>query len=158
MLATSTSSRGKASVPETIAGWRQAVLDGNNAFDQQAYSTALGCYELALALAERMFGRIDDAGTGVAAYVIARHNLADTYERLAHTSEQSRQLCLAHERLCDGMNDPALGVAWQVSAQNHSRHTYAELVRFLGSHPHDQAAKRTIRQGAAGMTSGRRAQ
>ncbi|PJX27669.1 hypothetical protein CAP48_00265 [Advenella sp. S44] len=135
-----------------LVRWRQATTDGNDAFDSGSYRQAIGHYDFALALASECFGVADDADTAIAAYVIAHHNLADTYEQLGRKALQRLHLCLAHERLCAAMNDRSLPQSWQDAAMNHSRRTYTELTRFLSLHPDDKQVQRTVSQGAAGIT------
>lgn len=137
---------------DCLVRWRQATTDGNDAFSSGSYSEAIGHYDLALTMATDFFGQADDADTAIAAYVIAHHNLADTYERLGSEALQRLHLCLAHEKLCTAMNDRALPQAWQMAAMNHSRRTYGELTRFLGRHPNDKQAQLAASQGAAGIT------
>ena len=135
-----------------LVRWRQATTDGNDAFSSGSYREAIGHYDLALTIATDFFGQVDDADTVVAAYVIAHHNLADTYERLGSVALQRLHLCLAHEKLCTAMNDRALPQAWQMAAMSQSRRTYGELTRFLGLHPDDKQAQLVASQGAAGIT------
>ncbi len=135
-----------------LVRWRQATTDGNDAFGSGSYREAIRHYDLALTMATDLFGQVDDADTAVAAYVIAHHNLADTYERLGSAALQRLHLCLAHEKLCAAMNDHTLPQAWQMAAMHHSRRTYGELTRFLGLHPNDRQAQLVANQGAAGIT------
>lgn len=139
---------------DSLLRWRQATLDGNDAFRSGHYEQAIGHYDLALTMADTLFGQIDDADAGMAAYVIAHHNLADTYDRLGNPSLRRLHLCLPHDTLCAAMNDRVLPEQWQVAAQNHSRRTYTELTRYLSDHPDDIEARRVSNQGAAGMTHG----
>lgn len=135
-----------------LVRWRQAMTDGNDAFSSGRYREAIGHYDLALTTATDLFGQADDADSAIAAYVIAHHNLADTYERLGSQALQRLHLCLAHEKLCAAMNDHALPQVWQLAAMHHSRRTYGELTRFLSLHPQDNQAQLAASQGAAGMT------
>ena len=135
-----------------LVRWRQSTTDGNDAFDSGNYGQAIGHYDFALAVASECFGLVDDADTAIAAYVIAHHNLADTYERLGRKALQRLHLCLAHERLCAAMGDRSLSQSWQEAAMNHSRRTYSELTRFLSLYPDDKQARHAATQGAAGIT------
>ena len=143
-------------VPQNTADhllrWRQATTDGNEAYGHGKYKTALRHYDLALTMATESFGHAQDAEAAMAAFVIAHHNLADTYERLGSDALQRLHLCLPHETLCTAMNDVTLPDAWQSAALNHSRRTYAELIRFLSLHPDDHEARIVANQGAAGIT------
>ena len=137
-----------------LVRWRQAMTDGNEAYEKGRYRAALRHYDLALTMATESFGHARDAEAAMAAYVIAHHNLADTYERLGNIALQRLHLCLPHEKLCAAMNDATLADAWQSAALSHSRRTYTELVRFLGLHPDDAEARQVANHGAAGMTFG----
>ncbi|ETF04415.1 hypothetical protein W822_04490 [Advenella kashmirensis W13003] len=139
---------------DQLVRWRQATTDGNEAYERCRYRAALRHYDLALTMATESFGHAPDAEAGMAAYVIAHHNLADTYERLGSTALQRLHLCLPHAKLCAAMNDATLPDTWQSAAHNHSRRTYTELVRFLGLHPEDSEARQVANHGAAGMTLG----
>lgn len=154
MLSEIPTSAAKTTVQDSLLRWRQATLDGNDAFSSGRYEQAIGHYDLALTMAAALFGQIDDADAGLAAFVIAHHNLADTYDRLGNPALQRLHLCLPHEKLCAVMNDRTLPEQWQAAAQNHSRRTYTELTRYLSDHPDDIEARQVAQQGAAGMTNG----
>ncbi len=135
---------------DALARWRRAITWGNRAFDERDYSTAIAHYDAAVSVADAMYGRVGDAEAGTAAWVVAHHNLADTYARLGRDCDQCRHLCAAHARLCDTMNRTALSVRWQTAAQRHCRRTYAELTHYVARHPDDDTAREACRLGAAG--------
>src|SRR5690606_29622044 len=118
------------------------------------YINAIHQYRLARAIAEELFGVAADADAGVAALVIAHHNLADACEHMNHHAEQGRQLCEAHEKLCLAMDDPTLEASWRMAAWRHSQRTYAELTRFASRHPEHERARALLALGAAGPRSG----
>ncbi|AJW99973.1 hypothetical protein [Burkholderia gladioli] len=139
---------------DALARWRRSITWGNRAFDERDYPSAIAHYDAAVSTAESMYGRLDDAEAGTAAWVVAHHNLADTYERLGRDCDQCRHLCAAHARLCDTMNRGGLPIRWQAAAQRHCRRTYAELTHFAARHPDDEAAREACQLGAAGATQG----
>ncbi len=141
-----------ASAQSILSQWRQAIQDGNDAFSIGNYAQAITHYEQALAVSTECFGVIEDAENGVATYVIAHHNLADTYRSLENQVQQRLHLCLPHEKLYAAMNDRSLPESWQLAAQNHSRRTYTELSLYLSQHPEDGDARRIANLGAAGAT------
>lgn len=143
----------RASGNDALAQWRRAIRWGNRAFDEHDHPNAIAHYEMAVALADAMVGRIDDAEAGTAAWVVAHHNLADTYARMGRAGEQSRHLCAAHARLCEALAAAALPPRWQAAAQRHCRRTYAELTHYLARHPDDRAARAACECGAAGLVS-----
>jgi len=130
--------------------WRSAIAQGNRAFEKEDYVRAARHYRLARSIADRLFGFADEVDAGVAALVIAHHNLADTYERLGQFSEQGSQLCAVHERLCRSVDDRGLNEPWRSAALRHSRRTYVELVRFAGRQPEHARARAALSLGAAG--------
>ena len=148
------------SFPSLAAGelsqWRAAITRGNRAFGDGDYAGALHCYHQAREAAAELFGRIGDADTGIAALVIAHHNLADAHERRNEPDAQGAQLCAAHEALCQAMDDPGLNDAWRLAAWRHSRRTYAELTRFAGLHPGAGRVRAALARGAAGPAGGGR--
>ncbi|WP_186143314.1 hypothetical protein [Burkholderia gladioli] len=89
---------------DALARWRRSITWGNRAFDERDYPSAIAHYDAAVSTAESMYGRLDDAEAGTAAWVVAHHNLADAYERLRRDCDQCRHLCAAHARLCDTMS------------------------------------------------------
>jgi tetratricopeptide (TPR) repeat protein len=141
-------------LPDGLVAWRKAIGTGNRAFEGGRYQDAIRHYTKALAIAHALFGQFEDAEAGVAAWVIAHHNLADTCERLGRCAEQRQHLCDAHRKLCLAMDDASLPASWQEAALRHSRRTYGELTRFLSQYPDDQMAIDACRQGAAGPSSG----
>jgi len=143
-----------AGLPEGLVSWRRAIIEGNRAFKDGRQLDAMRHYTKALAIAHALFGQIEDAEAGVAAWVVAHHNLADTCERLGRCAEQRQYLCAAHRRLCLAIDDVSLPASWQEAALRHSRRTYGELTRFLSQYPDDQQAMDACRQGAAGPPSG----
>lgn len=137
-----------------LTRWRSAIVQGNHAFEAADYAKAAHHYRLARAIAEELFGVAADANAGVAALVIARHNLADACEHMNRHAEQGKQLCAAHQKLCQAMDDPALDESWRMAAWRHSQRTYAELTRFASRHPGHAQACALLALGAAGPNSG----
>lgn len=154
----STRTRASAATPTALARWRHAIVQGNDAFARGDDTSALAQYGVALRLAQRLFGHLDDADAGVAALVVAHHNLADTFARLQRSAAQCEQLCAAHDRLCVAMDDEALAPAWRFAALQHSRRTYTELTHYLQRHPDDARARAAADRGAAGPRSALQAQ
>lgn len=138
---------------DPLRRWREIIQRGNRAYDQGDDQNALHHYRLALGVADDMFGQLQDANAGVAAWVVSHHNLADAYERLGRVAEQGFHLCVAHERLHRTVDDDSLEPAWRAAAFRHSRRTYGELVRFLQRHPTDVRARAACALGAAGPAS-----
>lgn len=143
---------GQVNLPADLSRWRSAISRGNQAFQGDDPALAIQHYNLALTLAENVFGDIDDADAGVAAWVIAHHNLADAWARLGRYTEHRHHLCAAHEKLCEAMNDDTLSPDWRLAALQHSRRTYAELTRFARHHPEDARVRAVAQLGAAGPT------
>ena len=142
--------------PTTSAGltqWRSAITRGNRAFDEGDHARAIDCYRRACRVAASFFGQIGDADAGVAALVVAHHNLADACERLNDPAEQGAQLCVVHEHLCMAMDDPELDGAWRAAAWRHSRRTYVELMCFAGLHPGHARAHAALALCAGGPAS-----
>ncbi|MGB6102818.1 MAG: hypothetical protein WBF88_03065 [Pusillimonas sp.] len=141
-----------------LAQWRSAITQGNHAFDAADYVRAARYYRQARAVAEALFGCSDNADAGVAALVIAHHNLADACEHLHDSAEQALQLCAVHEILCTAVDDTSLDEPWRQAAWRHSQRTYAELTRFAGRHPEHAQARALLALGAAGPASALRPQ
>ncbi|OZI37000.1 hypothetical protein CAL29_00740 [Bordetella genomosp. 10] len=118
-----------------LARWRGAIARGNRAFEQADYRQALARYRTALAQAEALLGACDDIDGALAAFVVAHHNLADTWLRLGRDDERGEHLAAAHEALHRMMADDAMPPAWREAALRHSRVSHAELVRFLAACP-----------------------
>lgn len=133
--------------------WRVAIRRGNRAFRQGDYVCAIHHYRYACTIADTFFGRAGDADSGVAALVIAHHNLADACENLRLSGQQGCQLCTVHERLCGAMGDPCLDEPWRQAAWRHSRRTYAELARYAGRHPKHRRALAALALDVAGPPS-----
>lgn len=138
------SARGAASLEQ----WRAAIARGNGAFDTADYACSVRHYRLARTIAEKLFGRADDVDAGIAALVVAYHNLADAYERLGRISEQGTQLCAVHEKLCRAIEDAGLDESWRLAALRHSQRSYAELLRFVGRHPEHARSRAALALGA----------
>lgn len=128
--------------------WRTAIARGNSAFGAADYSGSIRHYRLVRTIAERLFARVDDIDAGIAALVVACHNLADAYEHLGRVSEQGSQLCAVHEKLCHAIDDAGLDEPWRSAALRHSQRSYAELLRFVGSHPEHARAQAALALGA----------
>lgn len=134
----------------SLARWRLATRHGNLAFQAGDLRKAESHYRAALAQARDRFAVDDDADAGVAAWVIAHHNLADLCEKTGDDATRRRLLLTAHQRLCSAMYDDELPEAWRQAALAHSRRTYAELLRYLAGHPDDAGVRLACQQGAAG--------
>lgn len=134
----------------SVRQWREAILQGNRAFQIADYIRAVGHYRVACSIAEEHFGSEIEADQGVALLVIACLNLADSFEQLDCVAEQGAQLCAIHEKLCLAMNEPAFDETWRMAVWQHSRRTYAELSRFVKRHPADERARAVLGLGAAG--------
>lgn len=135
--------------PSSLERWRGAITRGNQAYECKDYDDALAHYREALMLAEGLPGHIDDAQAGVAALVVAHHNLADTYRCLQRHEQRAEHVCGAHEALYRMMADRSLDTAWKEAAFRHSRITYAEVVCFLSSWPDHVRARAAFALNAA---------
>jgi hypothetical protein len=140
--------------PASLDTWRKAIVQGNQAFAQRDDIRALAQYRIALSLAQAMLGQIEDAQAGIAALVVAHHNIADTCMRLQLHEERARHLCGAHERLHRIMGDAAMPPAWKDAALRQSRITCTELTAFLAAWPDHARARAAANLNAAVPMSG----
>ncbi|WP_186130291.1 hypothetical protein [Burkholderia gladioli] len=85
---------------DALARWRRSITWGNRAFDERDYPSAIAHYDAAVSTAESMYGRLDDAEAGTAAWVVAHHNLADTYERMGRDCATNAATCAPRMRAC----------------------------------------------------------
>ena len=56
---------------DALARWRRSITWGNRAFDERDYPSAIAHYDAAVSTAESMYGRLDDAEAGTAAWEVA---------------------------------------------------------------------------------------
>ncbi|WP_437881777.1 hypothetical protein [Pseudomonas sp. LRF_L74] len=114
--------------------WKLTIEAGNRCFHEGDWVAAREYYLQALAEAQLLFERWRDPDAIVAAFVISHHNLADLHLALGHPEEAAENLCTSHERLLQAVADARLSSALRDAALQHSRHTYTELLRFIGEH------------------------
>lgn len=114
--------------------WRRIIEQGNHCFAQKAYVDAREHYLQALALAQVLFDRWEDADQAVAACVISHHNLADLHLALDQPEESADYLCAIHEHLLKVMQDAGRRSELRQAALAHSRRTYMELLNFISEH------------------------
>ncbi|SAI26498.1 Protein of uncharacterised function (DUF2753) [Bordetella ansorpii] len=125
-----------------LSRWQSVTREGNQAFEQGDFSTALSHYQEALDLAQRFAPEAPDAAP---ALVVSHHNLAELHERQGQSDDAARHLCRAHEALCARAADDSGEESIRVTAWRHTRVTYAALLRFLQRHPEHAAAQRAAR-------------
>ncbi|KTT19675.1 MULTISPECIES: hypothetical protein [Pseudomonas] len=114
--------------------WKRITQIANHLFSQGELVDAREHYLQALALAQVLFTRWQDADEAVASLVIAHHNLADLHLRLQQPHESADYLCAVHQRLLQASQDVCLPPALRDAALRHSARTYTELLSFIAEH------------------------
>ncbi len=114
--------------------WKRITQIANHLFSQGELVDAREHYLQALALAQVLFTRWQDADEAVASLVIAHHNLADLHLRLQQPHESADYLCAVHQRLLQASQDVCLPPALRAAALRHSARTYTELLSFIAEH------------------------
>lgn len=114
--------------------WKRITQIANHLFSQGELVDAREHYLQALALAQVLFTRWQDANEAVASLVIAHHNLADLHLRLQQPHESADYLCAVHQRLLQASQDVCLPRALRDAALRHSARTYTELLSFIAEH------------------------
>lgn len=134
--------------------WKILICRGNRCFEQALLTEAAGCYQAALAEAQRCVSehersedaagadelaagagcRFHEALAAVAAYVVTRHNLADLSLRLDDPEEAAGHLLAAHERLTQIIEDPSLPWPLRCAAMRNSARTREAVLSFADQH------------------------
>ena len=97
--------------------WKRTTEIANRLFQQGDLVDARELYLQALALAQVLFERWQDADEAVAACVISHHNLADLHLRLKQPQESAEYLCAIHQRLLQTCQDERLSPALREAAE-----------------------------------------
>lgn len=114
--------------------WKRTTEIANRLFQQGELVDAREHYLQALALAQVLFERWQDADEAVAALVISHHNLADLHLRLQQPQESAEYLCAIHQYLLRASQTPRLAQPLRQAALRHSARTYTELLSFIGEY------------------------
>jgi hypothetical protein len=130
----------------TLSPWQSTIIEGNNAFERGALLEARDKYRCAHALAVNLIHQFSKAKICQSvlfsiehccpAYVVAAHNLADTYMAMQHYEQACQWLCDAHLTLSKLLDHPNSSVKSVVA--HHHRKTYLALVDFAKLHSHEQ--------------------
>lgn len=129
--------------------WKRTTEIANRLFQQGDLVDARELYLQALALAQVLFERWQDADEAVAACVISHHNLADLHLRLKQPQESAEYLCAIHHRLLQACQDPRLSPLLRDAALRQSGKTYTELLNFISEYGQYPRTERLLyRQGA----------
>ncbi|KIU49683.1 MULTISPECIES: hypothetical protein [Pseudomonas] len=129
--------------------WKRTTEIANRLFQQGDLVDARELYLQALALAQVLFERWQDADEAVAACVISHHNLADLHLRLKQPQESAEYLCAIHQRLLQASQDQRLSPLLRDAALRQSSKTYTELLNFISEYGQYPRTERLLyRQGA----------
>ncbi|NER60577.1 hypothetical protein G3435_12415 [Pseudomonas sp. MAFF212428] len=129
--------------------WKRTTEIANRLFQQGDLVDARELYLQALALAQVLFERWQDADEAVAACVISHHNLADLHLRLKQPQESAEYLCAIHQRLLQTCQDERLSPTLRDAALRQSGATYTELLNFISEYGQYPRTERLLyRQGA----------
>lgn len=129
--------------------WKRTTEIANRLFQQGDLVDARELYLQALALAQVLFERWQDADEAVAACVISHHNLADLHLRLKQPQESAEYLCAIHHRMLQACQDPRLSPLLRDAALRQSGKTYTELLNFISEYGQYPRTERLLyRQGA----------
>ncbi|MDD0972756.1 tetratricopeptide repeat protein [Pseudomonas fontis] len=129
--------------------WKRTTEIANSLFQQGDWVDAREHYLQALALAQVLFERWQDADEAVAACVISHHNLADLHLRLQQPQESAEYLCSIHQRLLQASQEPRLSPALREAALRQSAKTYTELLSFISEYGQYPRTERLLyRQGS----------
>lgn len=124
--------------------WKHAIVSGNRAVEARDDLAACGHYRLAMTLARTMLETWPDHDAAIAAWVVSHHNLADLAARNDACQHAAALLIAAHRQLQRLIEDERQTTTLREMATRHTRHTYAEMLRFAQRHPDNLTMARAI--------------
>lgn len=123
--------------PTGLARWREQTRRANAAFDRRQYAQAQRLYRQALLTAEALLAAPASAASpddGLAALVVAHHNLAEACRRRRDPIAARAHLCLPHEALSRIVADPDAPDPVRRCAMRHLSRTRLALLDWQTLH------------------------
>lgn len=125
-------------IDDALAPWQKAIYEGNLSFECGDLVVARDHYTVAANIAETLMAQFtnipyshtvaDSLSHCFPAFVVATHNLADTFKVMGQPEKACNWLCHAHQKLSLVLCHPNEKIRHLVLHHHHK--TYFELVKF----------------------------